>query len=226
MYGWDKDGNPLPGFPLTGQDAINTQAMIGDLDNDNKMEFIFEDNLHQGRYHLHNHDATEMELYTVNPDGSTFFNNPTLSDADGDGDLDISAAINDVQTQIGDLYFWDVPVFYSEEFMPLPVLQYNNRHTGVYGEYNWTITGIEKQRSEQKIKASVYPNPCRGYLYLHSNEDIQSVFVLNQHGQTVLELNSPSKFMKINTGNFQSGIYFIRFNFPETFLVRKVLVKN
>jgi hypothetical protein len=185
MYGWDKDGNALPGFPISQQDAINTQAMIAELDNDGFLEFIFEDNFNEGQYHLYNHDGTEMGLFTLNPNGSTFFNNPTLADADGDGDLDIAAGIGHIQQQTGDLYLWDTEVVYEEDMMALPVLQYNNRHTGLYGDYDWLITNNEEYDTHEN-EIRIFPNPFLDKIQIQSFSvgSIQ-LFLYNVHGSLV-----------------------------------------
>lgn len=44
LYCWDVNGNSLTGFPVSNLNAINSQILIGDIDNDNNMELIIDDN--------------------------------------------------------------------------------------------------------------------------------------------------------------------------------------
>jgi hypothetical protein len=213
FYGWNKDGQYIPGFPISQQDAINTQAMIGDLDGDMELEIVYENNLYDGKYFIINHDGTPMELYTLDPVGSTFFNNPTFDDLDKDGKLDITAGIGHVQEGTGDMYAWAPAVTYHEDLMVLRVLQYNNRHTGVYGETG--PVGID-DHSATRAFVSVYPNPCSDQLLINLTGEWNGPIQLEIHdllGRTFVSTEF-SWNQKSNPFTIQmpedSGVYIVR----------------
>jgi len=40
VYGWNKNGTPLTGFPIGPLNAINNQILLADVNNDNLTELI------------------------------------------------------------------------------------------------------------------------------------------------------------------------------------------
>lgn len=132
VFVWDKEGNPLPGWPSDPVWAVNNQIIIADLDGDGFVELMWDDNTNAGVYIGYNHDGTPMADWPLSVTGSTFFMNPFVADINNDGMLDISGASSDLTG--GDLYFylWNANVPVNEDLAMLPILQYNVQHTGVY----------------------------------------------------------------------------------------------
>jgi len=58
-------------------------------------------------------------------------------------------------------------------------------------------------------KLSVYPNPASDMVTITSDNQIQSVTVLNNLGQKVLTMNPDSKTCVLNIANLVNGVYFI-----------------
>ena len=132
VFVWDKDGNNLPGWPVSNIWAVNNQIIIADLDGDNMVELMWDDNTNSGIYLGYNHDGTPMEGWPLPVTGSTFFMNPFVTDINNDGILDISGASADLNNDDIFFYLWNTNVPVNEDLAMLPVLQYNVRHDGVY----------------------------------------------------------------------------------------------
>src|SRR4030095_6491845 len=93
VYAWDKNGAQLSGFPIGPLNAVNTQIILGDIDNDNMTELIFDDNSSTGgfgKYLAYNHDGTQTSGWPISTSGTTFFYTPVLFDVNRNGILDIS----------------------------------------------------------------------------------------------------------------------------------------
>ncbi len=132
VYVWDKNGSYLPGWPSTYIWAINNQIILADLDGDNQIELMWDDNTSEGKYLGYNHDGTPMDGWPVTVLGSTFFNNPFVTDINNDGFVDISGAGKDIGGSNSYFYLWHTDQPIHPELNVLPVLQYNVRHDGVY----------------------------------------------------------------------------------------------
>ena len=132
VYVWDKDGNLLPGWPTPPMNAINNQIILADVDGDDEVELIWDDNTGVGSYIGYNHDGTVMAGWPLSINGSSFFNNPFITDINNDGIMDMSGAgINLGSNQLY-FYLWNVNVPMNPEKSPLTILQYNVRHDGAY----------------------------------------------------------------------------------------------
>ena len=93
IYGWNKNGTQLAGFPIGPLWAINVQISIADIDNDNNMEVICDDNTQtagRGKYLAFNHDGTPLAGWDVNTSGTTFFSTLMIGDVNRDGLIDIA----------------------------------------------------------------------------------------------------------------------------------------
>ena len=104
---------------MNNLNAINSQILIGDIDNDNNMELIIDDNTRsdpgeragtslQSRWHTRYRLSIELN-------GWTMFNVPCLTDIDRNGILDI---IGSGQTGFGttaniNLYLWNTGKNYN-----------------------------------------------------------------------------------------------------------------
>lgn len=74
-------------------------------------------------------------------------------------------------------------------------------------EYSKTISCKNDYNSEQ---ISIYPNPAKESVYIHSN-DASEVFIYNNTGKLIEELHLSAETTKqINISNYAKGIYFIK----------------
>ena len=63
----------------------------------------------------------------------------------------------------------------------------------------------------QENEFKVYPNPVNDMLNIDGNVRIDSLEVINQLGQRVLNINGSSLFNnQVNLGKLKSGLYFIK----------------
>ncbi len=131
IYGWNANGQVLPGFPIGPINAINNQVALADLDNDGMTELLVDDNTGpNGIYLAFNHDGTLVTGFPLQVVGSSFFNMPCLVDLDHDGFMNIVGGSRYESTN-AKIYVWTSDVPYNEASIQIPVWQYNNRHDGV-----------------------------------------------------------------------------------------------
>jgi len=233
VYGWDKDGMALTGFPIGPVWAVNSQIILADLDGDNMLELMFDDNTGNGIYNGFNHDGTMMEGWPITVSGTSFFINPFVTDIDGDGMLNLNGGGYDSDADKSYIYLWTNGVGYNEQKAVLPVLQYNVRHTGVYGEKGNPTVSVNDKPDLHRFQLNCYPNPC--------NDKIRLAFILSQtenillsvfDGKGMLIKRTDLGTMQAGNGNFllnitgfDNGIYFIQLNGSlKTNLKQKILV--
>jgi hypothetical protein len=245
VYGWNKNGDVLSGFPIGPLNAVNTQILLGDIDNDNSPELIFDDNSSQaglGQYLAYNHNGTPVTGWPINTTGTTFFNNPCLTDLNRDGILDIIGAGTEGtgSSAYTNVYLWNTGKNYNPNKITLPVFQYNVAHSGVYGKQ--TLVGVSNNVTELPKNFELYqnyPNPFNPTTTIkfnvttcHScegrNPDIVlKVFnILGREVATLVnEKLAPGTYtVDWNASQYPSGVYFYRLQtngFAET---RKMLL--
>ncbi|WP_372368909.1 FG-GAP repeat domain-containing protein [Candidatus Uabimicrobium sp. HlEnr_7] len=131
VYAWGTNGKMLSGFPVGPTNAVHSQIMIGDIDNDQKMELVIDDNS-TGLYHAYNHDGSPVKGWPITAGtGQTFFHTPSLVDIDQNGTLDIVGAATNhtINPPITEIYIWDTQVPVGKTAVSM--FQYNTKHNGV-----------------------------------------------------------------------------------------------
>ncbi len=213
VYGWDMEGGYLDGFPIGPIWAVNSQIIIADLDGDEMMELCFDDNTGNGVLNGYNHDGSMMTGWPLQVEGSTFFTNPMVLDATGDFNINLSHTSGSISTSDLWLYLWETDIPFSHEMSPLPMLQYNVRHTGVYGETNNPVVSIDENEMTGKQEVICYPNPCDDQATLFfNNKELQqaTVMIHDQSGKLVKTLgaDSGSRIILDFTG-LENGFYLV-----------------
>lgn len=233
VYAWDKDGTALSGFPIGPIWAVNSQIVIADLDGDNMPELMFDDNTGSAIYNGYNHDGTIMEGWPINVTGTSFFINPFVTDVDGDGLLNINGGGYDQTGDKSYIYMWENDVVYNEQKAVLPVLQYNVRHTGVYGEKGNPSVSVKEHPEINRMEFSCFPNPCSRQTKLYFDlieEGNISLSVFDEKGVLISQiapgkLNAGSHEIILNTSGFENGVYFLHLSDPlKTNMVQRILV--
>ncbi len=218
VYAWDKYGENLPGFPIGPIWAVNSQIIVADLDGDNLLELMFDDNTGSGIYNGYNHDGTMMDGWPIEVEGTSFFINPMVLDANGDGILNLNGGGFDSNNSKSWIYLWDAGVAFNDELAVLPVLQYNVRHTGVYGETSNPVVAINDGKSINLISARCTPNPSKNQanisLSLNKTGNL-SLAIFDLKGSLISQVNygmvqSGKSKKQLNTSGLDSGLYFVK----------------
>ena len=76
-----------------------------------------------------------------------------------------------------------------------------------------------------KIYTNLYPIPTKNSLTIESSNVINKVRVVNMVGQVVFEKIIDSKLSKINTSNFESGVYFMQMEYAEGSITKRFIVE-
>jgi hypothetical protein len=85
-------------------------------------------------------------------------------------------------------------------------------------------TGINNF-SRENINLSIYPNPASDLLTIESEKTFKSLEIINMEGQQVYSKCSVTNFSEINLLNLPKGQYFIRLNYNDGVVTKKVIVK-
>jgi hypothetical protein len=220
VYSWNSlTGEMLPGFPITGLYGINSQVILADLDADDQLELIFDDNAaidNIGRYPGYNHDGTPMENWPLETQGTTFFINPMVVDINLDGILDISGAGTDQNSGNTYIYLWNSNAEYNQDLAILPILQYNTRHNGVYGDH--LMVGTKELLPASSMDLPVFPNPVRDNLTVGSSQfavrsSAVRLAVMDLTGRILIEKTSVSDIpFKLNVSSLKAGMYIFRWS--------------
>lgn len=217
VYAWDISGTALDGFPIGPIWAVNSQIILADLDGDAMLELMFDDNTGEGIFNGYNHDGTMMDGWPLEVEGSTFFQNPFVFDIEGNGTLNITGSSYDSNMGETRVYLWETGVAFDDAMAVLPILQYNVRHTGVYGEKGNPVVNLGEivKSSSQMIKYR--PNPCANEtrIYFDTNDCRGEIRIYNSGGRlvkTVLPDRIPaaSGGIILSTQDLQPGVYMIK----------------
>jgi hypothetical protein len=218
VYAWTaQTGDPLPGFPIRDVFGVNNQIILADIDGDNMIDLLFDDNTSEGKYIGYKYDGTVMEGWPLLLDGSTFFINPFVVDINLDGMMDISGAGTILEQDNINIYLWNANVAFNSDLAVLPVLQYNTRHTGVYGDT--FMVGEPDIPAEINGGWNIYPNPATTNITL---KPPQIKGISNPKEDLLVEIYQPSGKMvqcknfglydnqiRFNLTGYPSGIYWV-----------------
>ena len=136
VYAWNVNGTALTGFPIGPVNAINSQIILGDLDDNGTIDLITDDN-GAPLYHGYSSDGSLLPGWPISVSGdNSFYQMPALADVDNSGSLDLLGAGNQGfgSSAFVLIHLWDTGYPFSADNYILPVFQYNERHNGVYGD--------------------------------------------------------------------------------------------
>jgi hypothetical protein len=223
IYAWTAiTGDVLPGFPITNVFGINSQIILADLDGDHAIELMTDDNTDVGRFWGYNSDGTTMENWPIILNGSTFFINPLVADIKQDGSMAISGGGHDLETGYTDLYLWNANVDYDANLAVLPILQYNTRHNGVFGDY--LMVGTPEIPAEIREGWKIFPNPATTNLTLsppssEGNKDLPEemrIWIYSSSGMKIFSKNykNDGREIHFDLNGYPSGLYWISVKSP------------
>jgi hypothetical protein len=218
VYAWTAlTGEELPGFPITNVWGINSQIILADLDGDDEIDLMTDDNTDVGRYWGYKSNGTAMEGWPVMLNGSTFFINPFVVDINLDGNMAISGGGHELESGNTNLYLWNPNVSYNAGLAILPVLQYNTRHNGVFGDY--LMVGTPEIPAENKMGWKIFPNPATTCLTLRPPvtseyqilpEEIQiSLYSFSGMKISSKDYKNDGREIYFDLNGYPSGVYWI-----------------
>ncbi|MCB0628571.1 MAG: T9SS type A sorting domain-containing protein [Saprospiraceae bacterium] len=166
LYGWDKDGNMLPGFPIVKSGGLEGIISVADVDGDGAPELVFGSNLidPEGYSHIHAYemDGTgEVPGFPLKLYGWNYLNGAALGDVDGNDTLDL-VALSYTQTfgQGKDSTFvnvFNLGVPYDPATILWGTYKGDNSRQGlVTNPMVSTATILDLEA----LKAKIYPNPA------------------------------------------------------------------
>lgn len=219
VYGWTgMTGDTLDGFPVTGIFGVNSQIILADIDGDDHVELMFDDNTSEGKYMGYNHDGTEMEGWPLPVEGSTFYINPLVADLNRDGMMLISGGGSTEGNSNTNVFIWEAGVEFNSQLALLPLLQYNTRHNGVYGDT--LMVGVRDITSSGEERWKLAPNPAKEKITFYPPGNMSSQFkiynlkftIYNVAGTIILknETNPGENPITFDISGFPAGVYFLQ----------------
>ncbi|MCU0371365.1 MAG: choice-of-anchor J domain-containing protein, partial [Bacteroidales bacterium] len=85
------------------------------------------------------------------------------------------------------------------------------------------IVGTPEQ--EQDVDISIYPNPVRNMLNIDSGIEMTEVEIFNQLGQLVYGQVVKNTSFRLDTREFNTGVYFVRITTEQGVATEKIMVK-
>jgi hypothetical protein len=232
VYAWDSQtGEELPGFPITGLNAVNNQIILADLDGDDAVELVFDDNTSANVYPGYNHDGTPMEGWPLAVSGTTFFINPFAADINRDGETDLSGGGHIAGDDITNLYLWETGSDLNPDLLPLPVLQYNTRHNGVFGDYLMVGTLEESNKDYPVNILRIWPNPASDRVGISlPHEGRYTIDLLDPAGRpifsTIRETDGTNGLrIDLDIHQLETGLYVISVSEANRIMSGKLLVR-
>jgi len=235
VYGWNKNGTALTGFPIGPLNAINDQVSLLDLNNDGHTDLMFDDNTSDvnghGKYLAYQYDGTPLSGWPIITTGTTFFQTPAFASVNNGGMLDILGAGEESPSSntYMNIYLWNTGLPYSPSHITTPVWQYNNRHNGVYGDLD--LIGVREPVSnipKNFYLSQNYPNPFNPTTTIEYrlpvNMKLVKIEVYDVLGQKLTTLLNGSRNAGIyqitwDGTNYAGGVYFYKLttdNFTDT----------
>ena len=118
IFGFKRNGTPLSGFPKGPFFGMANQITVADIDNDGKYELIADQNVQfsddSGEYIAVKLDGTSLPNWPLKVALNTSFQQPILTDLNGDGNLDIvGSSFEYTTTNRTNLYAWNTGLKYN-----------------------------------------------------------------------------------------------------------------
>lgn len=88
-----------------------------------------------------------------------------------------------------------------------------------------TLTVASEISEAGKMAVMTYPNPTSDALNIKSDEQINSIKILNINGQLVRSLTPYSNVYQVNTADLQAGIYFFTIKTENQEVTQKIIVQ-
>lgn len=213
LYGFDRFGNDLEGFPIQGLSGSEGAITIADVDNDGLMEIITSANTiveGKGSIHAYNvEDGSKVEGFPIFVNGFTYLNGGYLGDVNADGSLDLivlsyQTLFDPANPDSAFVNVFDLEVPYQESSILFNGYKGGNDHRGFLSHFITSTSDFTENVLE------LYPNPVSENLIVTgiSQSEIGQYEVIAVDGTRALQ--GILKDRSINVSELEAGIYFLK----------------
>jgi len=216
LYGWDKNGNMLNGFPIVKSGGLEGYISVADIIGDNNYELIFGSNLIDsngfGFIHAYKMDGSgELNGFPLRPKGFTYMNGVCVGDVDGNGKTNLVALSYSLNfgSEPDSVYInvYDLDVNYDKSKVLWGTYKGSNTRTGDCGD----IMAAIKTDYLKKTEVEIYPNPVIDILSVSLNDTRQPrIIITDVLGKIVYNenhLNTDNKAVNISVSHLSRGFY-------------------
>jgi len=156
IYGFDKNGALLNGFPFDTGDSLTIQSSItlGDIDNDEMLDILV--GSLDKKIYGYNYKGQKLAGFPLSC-GSVTYATPCIVNLDDDTNLEIVAASDN-----SGIYVWELPSTYNEENVTWQFMRKDIKHNAVYPD---SLLPENKEVFQDLISEKsfyIYPNPIIG----------------------------------------------------------------
>lgn len=228
IYGFNSDGSPLDGFPISKIGGCESVISVADINEDGMQDLIFTNNstdaFGKGYIHAYSIDGSgELEGFPLRPKGFTFMNSAVFGDIDGDDYLDI-ACLSYTQFTGSD------SIFITAYNLGVPVentdIVFNGYKGNLYRDgiiHESTGVGIHHPLVEN-LWLEVSPNPSASFIKVRypSTNDLIKLSISNYLGQLIQSYQFIGQHeIQLSTESLKTGVYFINLEIKGEIISRK-----
>jgi PKD repeat protein len=91
-----------------------------------------------------------------------------------------------------------------------------------FSDEGWLVIGVEEQLI---LATQLYPNPATDHVNIESEYNMESVTVYNFAGQLILIEAVNSTTYRVNTSNFDAGIYLFQIETEEGRIAKRIIIE-
>lgn len=221
LYGWDKDGNMLPNFPIVKSGGLEGYISVADITGDNDFELIFgsnlKDNNGEGFIHAFKTDGSgELPGFPLRPQGFTFMNGVCIGDVNGNGKTNLVALSYSLNfgAEPDSVYInvYEPDVTYDKNKVLWGTYKGSNTRTG----YTEDIMNSVKSTVPKSDNITVYPNPAGAFLSVNGighDTEVLTVDVCDVSGRIYpVKFLTVSETLTLPLSGLSAGVYFLRIN--------------
>ena len=232
LYGFDKNAVALSNFPMSARGGDEGIITIADVDGDLQYEIVTGSNLCDGEsgfIHAFKMDGSgEAAGFPLRPQGFSFMNGANLADINNDGMLELISVSYDqtftaTDSTIVNVYALNVPC--TDSTVLFGTYKGSNLRNGLITS---GLPPYSVQEAQNNISVSVHPNPASDFLFLDFEiSDMYSISITNAAGQIVFkEPCCRKKSLSIDLKNYSGGIYHLKIENAEGFVLKRVVVER
>lgn len=224
LFGFDQDGQMLPGFPIVKAGGLEGVISAADIDNDSELELLFGSNLLDtltGRGFIHAYEldgSGEVPGFPLRPRGFTFMNGASLGDINGDERLElvalsyITGPIHGADSIYLNVYELDLPANTSR--IAWNTYKGDNSRQGLLEE---AVLTTRSQLPMPDLQLTLSPNPARDQSTLELDPAESTLLNATLHAsdgrllRTLFRTDYPPgrRRLELDLKDLPSGVYWV-----------------